>query len=511
MNETLKVVLASGWGIYILALSVWLIMERRSPQATLGWLLALSGLPVVGFVIYYFFGPRRLKRHRMVRDASRQVLKSYRNYWHEQIEDALQFYPERKRPETASTNEREVYGDLVMRADDLDIPNVINQQARQLSRMVFDLTGLPISIASEYMLLGSGEQAFDAICDAIRAAQKTVHLEYYIYEPDATGTMFRDLLAQKAREGVKVRLLVDWLGSRRLTRNFMAPLLEAGGELAFFHQGSLRQVRPLLNMRTHRKIVVCDGVVGFTGGMNITDEQDKRRDKYAYHDLHLKLGGPVVFWLEQVFLEDWYYTTKEIPQDVPPPQEIESVPLAQMQQVQVIESGPDMPEAPIWRAKLMAINMARQRVWLATPYFAPDEPAVFALTSAALRGLDVRLLVPMMSDSWVTTMAARSWYEELLVAGVRIWLYGPRMLHSKTLLVDEAFSFVGTDNFDNRSFRLNFEVTVLNYEAQAAQALERQFKADMASALELTRAQTKAEPLWRQFVEGVARLAAPLL
>ncbi|RUS66413.1 Major cardiolipin synthase ClsA [Saezia sanguinis] len=511
MSEVLKVVLATGWGVYLLVLAIWIILEKRSPQATIGWLLALGGLPVVGLLIYYFVGPRKLKRHRVMRGMRRQVLSSYRSYWKEQLKVAQQFYPQAKCLDVSQLpQEGESYAALIRQLDDLHLPHMLSQQARQLSSMVFDSTGLPISMASHYQLLEDGGQTIDAICEAIRAARHTVHLEYYIYEPDETGTMLRDLLTEKARAGVKVRLLVDWLGSRKITRKYMAAFIEAGGELAFFHQGALRWIRSVVNMRTHRKIVVCDGAVGFTGGVNVTDEEDLRRNSNAYHDLHLKFEGPAVYWLEQVFLEDWHYTTGEVPQDIPAPVPLEDVPQGKGMQVQVIASGPDTPQAPIWRAKLMAINAARHRVWLVTPYFVPDEPALFALSSAALRGLDVRLMVPKMSDSLVVTLAARSWYGELMAAGVRIWEYGPRMLHSKTLLVDCEYSFIGTDNFDNRSFRLNFEVAVLSYEHTAAQALEQQFMRDMLSARELHASDLKV-PFWQQLPEDIARLGAPLL
>lgn len=468
----LGVLLSMVWIAYLLLLGGWIVLQKRSPVATLGWLLALGALPYVGFLIYYLFGPQRIERRRNNREASRRAVEQSRDGW-------------RRRGRTDAL-----------------------QQASSLGRLIDNATGYPPTLASAHHLLSGGEAAFEAIFAAIRSARRTVHLEYYIYERDSIGTALRDLLMAKAREGVKVRLLVDAVGSARVSRRWMRPLLDAGGELAFFHATSLRRFRPVLNMRTHRKIVVVDGRIGLTGGINVTDAQDQRRCREPYHDLHLQIEGPAVYWLEQMFLEDWHYSTGDVP-DSPPPPELPAE-RGQGEWVQVIPAGPDQVHAPILRAKITAMERARQRVWLTTPYFVPDEPALFALTSAALRGVDVRILVPRRSDNLIVTLAARSWYGELLRAGVRIWEYGPRMLHSKSLVVDESYSFVGTDNFDNRSFRLNFEVAVLNYEAVAARALARQFEADLASAHEVIVRQPRRK-VWQRFPEALARLASPLL
>lgn len=512
MGELLLKILPLVWGGYLIVLSIWIILERRSPQATIGWLLVLAWFPIIGLLIYYFVGPRKLKRHALVRVQSRDVLTSYRNYLKEQLAKALQFYPDLKLDEHGLHGmDDAMYEKIAGKINDFELPSLISSEARQISKVIYESTGLPIAVASGYELLEDGAETYDAIFEAIRQAKHTIHIEYYIYAPDVTGTLLRDLLTEKARQGVKVRLLLDWLGSRKITRTYMADFLDAGGELEFFHEDRLIQFQSLLNMRLHRKIVVCDGCVGFTGGVNIWDRQDERRVEDANHDLHLKIEGPAVYWLEEVFLEDWYYTTKRIPQDVPPPVSLEGIPLDKVKQMQVIAAGPDTPDAPLWRAKLMAINAAKQRVWLTTPYFVPDEPAVYALTTAALRGVDVRLMLPLKSDHLITDLAGRSWFKELMEAGVKVWAYEPRrLIHSKSLLVDECYSFVGTDNFDNRSFRLNFEVAILNYERSGAVALADQFEKDMQNAQLLSVSDLNVE-WWRRLPEDVARIASPLL
>src|SRR5690606_25504715 len=284
-----------------------------------------------------------------------------------------------------------------------------------------------------------------------------------------TGTRLRDALAERARAGVAVRLLLDAVGSAGVPRRFFDPLLEAGGEVAWFHPMQFGKVwqRTWINLRSHRKIVVVDGDVGFTGGINVTDEENQRVRADAYRDLHLRIEGDVVRALQVLFVEDWAYATGQrefissVAKAMPPRQ---PGPIA----AQVLGSGPAWPWESIQRLHVGAIHAASRRVWLATPYFVPGEAALMALTSAALGGLDVRVLVPRVSDSRLVTWAARSYFDELLAAGVRVYEYGPRMLHTKALLVDDELAIFGSANFDSRSFRLNFEVSVLFRDAGIA-------------------------------------------
>ena len=321
-------------------------------------------------------------------------------------------------------------------------------------------------------------------------------------------------LTERAQAGVQVRLLVDALGSKRLGRRHYQALLDAGAEVALFHPPKLgRRLRPVINFRTHRKIVVIDGTLGFTGGVNITDTEDKRLQAdpcHAYHDIHLRLQGPVVSWLQHVFLEDWAYALDyrhpAMPQDFAallPPQD-DGPALAQ-----IMASGPDSPLEAIHRVFVDACYAAHQRLWLATPYFVPTEAALLALTSAALRGVDVRVLVPERSDSLLVTCAARSYFDELLECGVKVYLYQKRMLHAKTMVVDDMLGMVGTANFDTRSFRLNYEVCALVYTPVFAQQLADQFSRDLAQAERIF--EHRPQPLPQRLSDAVARLFSPLL
>lgn len=464
------------WSGYIAVLAVWIVLQKRAPLSTMSWLLSLALLPFLGFAIYYFFGPQRFKKQQLRRLRSRANTLAPADL--ALVQDAARHAP---------------------------------PALRQMAQLGSAACGMPVASATAVHLLAGGAAAFDAIFEAVRAARHHVHLEYYIYEPDHTGTRLRDLLVERARAGVKVRLLLDALGSQRVGRRFLEPLLAAGAQVALFHDTRIgRRLRPVTNFRTHRKIVVCDGCVGFTGGVNITDEEDLRQRPDAYHDVHLRIEGSAVRWLQTTFLEDWVYAGGTRPSDA----EVEAQCLLPAQPagempVQVVTSGPDNPIEAIHRMQVAAIHSSTRRVWLTTPYFVPSEPALMALTSAALRGVDVRLLVPRRSDSWVVSAAARSYFDELIAAGVRVWEYKARMLHSKTLVVDDHCAMLGTANFDNRSFRLNFEVMAVVYGPALAEALHAQFETDLRSAAEVTG--RRRQPPWQRLGDAFARLCSPLL
>ena len=464
----IRLYVTTAWAAYLVWLGSWIVLQKREPVATLSWLLGLAALPVLGFLIYQIFGPQKIKRHRLRRSRNRM-------------------------PHEASAQ-------LVGQGD-----------AAEMAKLGLATTGLPPSTAHSVRLLVDGAATYAALLEDIRQAREHIHLEYYIYLPDVTGAALRDALVERARAGVKVRLLLDAVGSSKTKARFFAPLLEAGGELAWFHPSHFGRIwtRTWVNMRTHRKIVVIDGRIGFTGGINITDEENDALRTDAYRDLHLRIDGDAVRMLQVVFVEDWMYATqtrdliaglmRNLPEKRPGPIAAQALP-----------SGPDSSWQSIHRVHVAAIHAAQHRIWLATPYFVPGEAAMMALTSAALSGLDVRLLVPKRSDSLLVTLAARSYYDELLAAGVKVYEYGPRMLHTKALLVDDDIALIGTANFDNRSFRLNFEVSMLFRDAGIATELASLIEHEFAHAPRVR--DDRLRPLFRaRLPEALARLGSPLL
>jgi cardiolipin synthase len=462
----LRLYLTLGWALYLLLLGGWIILQKREPVATVSWLLGLALLPYVGFLIYHVFGPQRIERQRLRRARVRGEL------------------PAQSLAE--------------------------NEDVAELARMVRSATGLPMTTASSLRLLIDGAAKYDALLEDIARARDHIHLEYYIWHPDHSGTALRDALVERARAGVRVRLLVDALGAARCQR-FFGSLVEAGGELAWFHPTRFGRVwqRPWTNLRSHRKIVVIDGRVGYTGGMNVTDDQNERVNAAAYRDLHLRVEGNVVRALQLVFVEDWAYATGERDFIGDVVRQTPRLP-AGGTCAQVITSGPDSPWEAIHRAHVGAIHAAKERVWLVTPYFVPGEAAMMALTSAALAGLDVRLVVPRMSDSRLVTFAARSYFGPLLQAGVKVYEYGPRMLHTKALLVDESTVLVGSANFDHRSFRLNFEVSVLFEDVEMGAALAQLIEGELASAPRVRPGRQRGL-LTARLPEALARLLSPVL
>ena len=465
MAHWLIVLLILAWPAYLVVMTVWIVLQRSEPVATLGWIMALAFLPYLGFLIYYLLGPQRINRSGRRRERSHAAVGA------------------RGKSDVGS-------------------------EATALDRMAQTMTGFPPTTASKVDLLIDGGATYDALVKAIESAQRHVHLEYYIYAGDRTGTRIRDALIERAKAGVKVRVLLDGVGSS-LAKKFVQPLHDAGVDMAFFHPMQWWMTpfaRPKINMRSHRKIVICDGKIGFTGGINVTDDENESLNPQAFHDLHLRIEGDAVRWLQVAWLEDWHYATgKSIDDD-----SVFAPPAPGPITAQVIPAGPDNEWEPIHRMQVEAIHRADHRVWLATPYFVPSRAALFALEGAAMRGLDVRVMVPKKSDSHLVTAAARSYFDKLLKAGVRIYEYGPRMLHSKVLLVDDALTIIGTSNFDTRSFSLNFEIVMLFCDEGVAKKLETSLKADMAAAGEVTKDSPKPSFQGR-LAEAAARLFAPIL
>ncbi len=474
MNPWVLGLLEVAW---VLGVGVWLVLERRSPTATLAWILALAVLPLLGVPVYLLLGPRRLERKKLRMALARHACECYLDAFDQRPGHTVQ---------------------------------------EQLLALATRLGGTPPQTAQACTLFTEGDACTDALVAAIGAARHHVHAEYYIFADDRTGTRLRDALVERARAGVEVRLLVDAAGSAGTPTRFFDPLVAAGGSVERFNPVFLRRWRrPVPNFRTHRKIVVCDGTVGFTGGMNACDHASRAaQGEAAWRDTHLRLEGAAVHGLQLTFLENWVFATGreemgegsevlERRRSYFPPAEPGAL------TAQVISSGPDHEPHAIHGVVFAAIAGARERVWLTTPYFVPDEALLTALATAAQRGVDVRLLVPRETDAFLVDAAGETLHAPLKEAGVQVFLYGPPMVHAKTWLVDRDLAIVGTANCDNRSFRLNFEVVVALHDAGVAGQLATHFESDLQRAQPSPAAPSRS--FGRRLVTSAARLLAPQL
>lgn len=507
-----------GFVAYVVVVTALVLLERRRPTATLALLFALVFLPVVGLLAYLVLSQQRVRRR--LRQRQRRAIKPFEG--------------------TRNIANLEV------------IPSDLPSQQRGLVRLALQTAAAPLRRAERVQLLTHARQAFEAVEQAIVSATRSIHLEFYIWRDDATGRRFVELLTRKAREGVKVRVLYDHLGSLGLSSDHFSDLRRAGGEVEIFGRLRLpmRLGRSRMNFRNHRKIMTVDGAIGFVGGLNVGDEYfGAGAEDHGWRDLFVQFEGDAVIGLEATFLEDWLATTGQVidlagqrPARAagvdarrPPPRRRwrsrenqrerklrEANPFAPLPDqpmssagplVQVIPSGPDIPLASSVAAQFSAsIASAQERAWIATPYLIPDEPLMLILRTAALRGVDVRILVPApdKNDSQLVAFASRSYYDELLEVGCRLYEYTPGMLHAKYLIVDEVAA-IGSANMDVRSFHINYEITAMFYDGRITSELADVFVADLENAHEVQAGARVALPFTTRLAEGAARVLSPLL
>ena len=370
------------------------------------------------------------------------------------------------------------------------------------------LSGLQLTRKNRVDLLINGDQTFDSILAGIAAAEQYVLFQFYMIHDDNLGRRVKDALINRAREGVRVYVLYDEIGSGGLPAEYVNELRSAGVEISSFRptQGSRNLFQ--LNFRNHRKMVVVDGNLGWVGGHNVGDEYlGENPDFSPWRDTHVRLEGPVVQQLQMTILGDWYWATRQIPEVNWTPEPSAEYDMRAM----IFPFGPTGQFESASLFFVSALNAAKERIWLSAPYFVPDAAVMKALQLAALRGVDVRIITTGKPDSWPVYLAAFHYIEELAGLGIRFYAYKPGFLHEKVMLVDDKLSTVGTPNFDNRSFRLNFEVTSVISDEAFAQEMEAMFEADFAHAEAIDPESLKDRPLWWRIGVKLSRLAAPVL
>ncbi len=462
--------------IVVHALGIWgavdVIMKGRTAQGTTAWAIALVVTPWISLPFYMVFGERKFEGYVRARRSGVR-----------QIDQAAASLSEELRPyELSLTGSRAGFEALT-----------------RLSRM-------PFTRGNQATLLIDGQATFDAIFDAIQQASTYVLVQFYIYRDDAVGRRLAELLIAARARGVRVMFLYDEIGSYFLPTTYISTLRAAGCECSGFRTKSRKQKPFRINFRNHRKIVVVDGVRAFVGGVNVGREYRGEDPKVGpWRDTHLSLTGPAVQCLQLTFLEDWYWANRRIP-------DLHWSPAATSDEgagTLIVASGPGDSLDTCSLMYTQIINCAKQRLWLATPYFVPDDEVLSAIQLAALRGVDVRLLVPEKNDAALIGYSVLSYFETLLRVGVKVYQYQPGFMHQKVTLCDDV-SVVSTANLDNRSFRINFEVSAVIACPTFAADVERMFTADIARSRPVSTEWCRAMPARTRFLARFCRLLAPI-
>ncbi|UII57024.1 cardiolipin synthase [Cytobacillus spongiae] len=456
-----------------------IFFENRHPTQTLTWLIVLGSFPLVGFIFYLLFG-RNYRKEKMFRKKYFLDKQAFM-----QIEGEVDPVSRKK------------------------MEQMENHQ-RKLFYLAQNLGNSPISFATSTKVLTNGEETFDAILTALKNAIHHIHIEYYIVRHDEIGNQIKDLLIEKAKSGVKVRFLYDAVGSWKLSKGYIEELRAGGVEVVAFGPVKLPVLNSKFNFRNHRKIIVIDGSVGFVGGLNIGDEYLGRVEQFGFwRDTHLELKGEAVRSLQLIFLQDWYYMSNQslLTAEYLSPILEENIHGG----VQLIAGGPDNEWSVIKNIFFSMITSAEKSVWIASPYFIPDEDIFSAIKIAALSGIDVRILVPKKPDKRIVFHASRSYFPELLEAGVKVYEYEKGFMHSKIIIVDDELASIGTSNMDMRSFHLNFEVNAFLFRTRSTQKLVTEYLNDLEESKEINLTDFNNRHIGLRILESTSRLLSPLL
>ncbi len=462
-------------------IAILIILENRNPVKTISWILVLVLLPFAGIIIYLFFG-QEYRKTKMYSRKGLKDLEKLRNLTLEQLDNM-------------PTNQLQMSDRLYAK--------------RHLMNLMLSNSNAILTNNNELKVLRNGEETFPEIFREIEQAKHHIHLEYYIVEDDTIGNYLRELLIQKAREGVEVRFIYDDVGSWELKRKWLRTMTDAGIKVDCFMRVRFPNLTSRVNYRNHRKILVVDGNTAFVGGLNFADRyQDGVAGIGPWRDTHLKITGGGATALQIIFMADWYFVSKEILRGesyfkpfVPGNGKL----------VQMVASGPDSDWESIGQAYFAAIASAAESVFISTPYLMPTADIVTALKTSALGGIDVRIIVPGMSDAITPKWGTNSYIEELLDAGVKIYFYKAGFIHSKVIVVDGIFSSVGTANLDFRSLETNFEVNAMIYDEETAGILASQFIEDQAKSDQVILEEWVKRPRINKIKESFARILSPML
>lgn len=462
---------------------VLVFLERRDPSATWAWLLVLFFIPLLGFILYLIFGQKLHRKRLFVWEDIKKI----------GVNDLINEQIKRLENKTLKLNNSEA------------------EKYRDLIYLFLTSNHALLTQDNEVDIFIDGREKFNALFEDIKRAKDHVHLQYYIFRDDNIGKKLIDLLTEKAKEGVKVRVLYDEMGSRRIKKRSFNKLIKAGGEVEVFFPTKIPMINTRINFRNHRKLVIIDGKIAYVGGFNVGDEYLGLNKKFGYwRDTHLRIKGNAVHAAQIRFILDWnqasyrndiYYAKKYFP-DISHNGHIP---------IQIVTSGPDSEWEQIKNGYIKMISSAKKSVYIQTPYFIPDSSILDVLRIACLSGVDVRIMIPNKPDHMFVYWATLSYIGELLKAGAKVYIYDNGFIHAKMIVVDENAASVGTANIDVRSFRINFEVNAFIYDQQVGQRLAEIFRMDMEKSKELSYQEYLQRPLKIRFKESISRLLSPIL
>lgn len=459
---------------------VIVILENKNPIKAISWILVIIFIPVIGIVLYLYFG----RNYRKNKFFNRKV-----------VTDAISF-------------------DLIIEHQLLELnqkkflKNENLKPKRHIMKLLLNNNRALITENNLIKVLNNGKETFSSIIYELENAKYHINLEYYIIEDDVIGNKIKDVLIKKSREGVKINIIYDDIGSWSLSRKFILALRMADIEIHSFLPVKTYFFANKVNFRNHRKIIVIDGKIGFVGGLNIADRYLRDGKSDLWRDIHLRLEGDSVKNLQAVFLMDWYFVSEEV---LNVKEYFPEFTVNENHLVQIATSGPDSDWASIMQAFFMAITTARKYVYISTPYFLPNTSIMTALKTVVMSGVDVKIILPENPDSFLIRLSSQSYIEELLEVGVKIYYYQKGFTHSKLIIVDDVFSSVGTANMDIRSFNQNFEVNALIYDEKITAILKKGFIDDLENSYLVTYEDFSERPVYVKFIESIARLFSPLL
>ncbi len=472
LNHIVSVIFIVLYLILVISLVIMLVLDNRNPVKTMAWMVVLLFLPVIGVILYFFFG-RNTRKERLISQKSADML----------TKKSLQGFISQSSFELPS----EHYS--------------LIQLFRTLNR------ALPFE--NNYNeVYTSGYSMLQSLIREISHAKHHIHLEFYIFEDDSIGRLVRDILIDKAQEGVEVRLLYDDVGCWHVPNRFFDQMRTAGIEVRGFLKVRFPLFTSRINYRNHRKIVIIDGKVGFIGGMNIAERYLKPGKYGIWRDTHLMVKGRAVYGLQSNFLIDWFFVTRSL---ITASKYYPSVDVCGQVLIQTVTSEPVGEWKAIMQGLLLAISNAKRYFYVQTPYFLPTEPILAALQTAALSGVDVRLMIPEHADSMITHLGTLSYVDDMLSAGVKVYFYQKGFLHSKLMVSDDSLSTVGSTNMDFRSFEHNFEINSFIYDTETALLMKEIFLQDQRDSVQISYKLWMQRSSKQRAKESIVRLLSPLL